>query len=33
MSCVASWGCVSVGNYSPDGAVETVDGEIVAGPL
>jgi hypothetical protein len=33
MSCVASWGCVSVGNYSPDGAGETVDGEIVAGPL
>jgi hypothetical protein len=32
-SCVASWGCVSVGNYSPDGAGVTVDGELVAGPL
>jgi hypothetical protein len=33
VSCVASWGCVAVGNYTPSGTGTNVDGELVLSPL
>jgi hypothetical protein len=33
VSCVAGWGCVATGDYTPDGGGATENGEIVTAPL